>query len=336
MKRVRKSISRGDSAGTDPPLLSRWPIVPTPPRQSRSGRSGWLLVALVLGTVWLGGERVRAQPMTQVTTPYHVINDSFYESLGFGGFGINRMGPNGGWFFNTGPAGSAPPPFGGYDPAADARFGARIGPFNFNGLAGTGSSRSHVMQAPTITLTNGVPGFMFDGSMVPFVTGIVPVVGYAPVGTGIPPAGGMNGGQQGVSLLEERLVRMQQEQALAQAAAAGAEAAAAGQAQRVGGDAPPLVLQGPPPAAASPSSTGVSSTGSSANHGDISVAEIRAQQAAQEAQLQNEIQVRIEKARGHEQAGELGIAKIYYRQAAERAEGRLKQQLLEHIQQLSE
>ena len=48
------------------------------------------------------------------------------------------------------------------------------------------------------------------------------------------------------------------------------------------------------------------------------------------------IQMRIEKARGLEDAGKPGQAKIYYQQAATRADGELKKQLLEKVQSLGE
>ncbi len=302
----------------------------------RRGQDAVLLVGMVMIASVLALPRVvQAQPMVQLTTPYHTINDSFYESFGTGGWGIDRMGPNGGWFFNRGPANSTPPPFGSYDPAADARFGFHLGPFNFNWLGGQGSNRSHVMQAPTIVMPSGGSGMFFDGSMRPFVTGVVPVLGNNPMGMAIPVAP-----QRSISPLEQRLLRLQQEQAMLDAAAeeqgvgnamaqAAAMPAAAGE--------PPLVLNGADPgraAASSGGTPGVSSSGSTANHGDIGLAEIRAQHAAVDENRHQEIQVRIEKARGYEQAGQAGIAKIYYQQAAARADGDLKRQLLEKIRSL--
>ena len=81
----------------------------------------------------------------------------------------------------------------------------------------------------------------------------------------------------------------------------------------------------------------VAAADSTANHGDLSVAEIRRQQAApQDAARNQKIEVRIEKARGLEDAGKAGLAKIYYQQAATRADGELKKQLLEKIRSLGE
>ena len=146
-------------------------------------------VVLTAIVVWAGlacwqDAGVYAQQV-QLTSPFQTINDSFYENFGFGGINLGRSGPGGGWYFRTGPANSTPPPFGGYDPAADARFGMQFGgPFGlgFNMLAGQGSNRTHTMTAPTIVIPNGGSGYLFSGSMVPFVTGVIPVVGNAPMG----------------------------------------------------------------------------------------------------------------------------------------------------------
>ena len=46
--------------------------------------------------------------------------------------------------------------------------------------------------------------------------------------------------------------------------------------------------------------------------------------------------MRIEKARGYEEAGKPGLAKVFYQQAAARAEGELKKQLLDKIRSLGD
>ncbi len=172
-------------------------------------RNRHFAISFAVGTAFLLGAEVMAQQV-QITTPYHSINDSFYENFGVGWAPIFNMGNNGGWYFSGIPANSTPPPFGGYDPAADSRFGFKLGPLGFNFLAGQGSNRSHVMQAPTIVIPNGGTGFLFDGSVSPFVMGVIPVVGNAPM---TPVA---------TSPLAERLERLQQaeEQRLAAEAAA--------------------------------------------------------------------------------------------------------------------
>ena len=277
----------------------------------------------------------------QITTPYHSINDSFYENFGFGWAPVDKTGPNGGWYFSGIPANTAPPPFGGYDPAADARLGFRIGPFGFNMLAGQGSNRSHVMQAPTIVIPNGGTGYLFDGSVSPFVMGVVPVVGNAPMGQMVPVTTPIS-----TSPLAERLERLQQAEELRAARAAEAAAAdAPGIAEVVPAvpdppaqDDAPLVMKGGrivDPGSDSPAST-AGSAGSTANHGDLSLKDIEQQQAEQDAALRYEVLVLIEKARGKEAEGQPGLAKIYYQQAASRAEGDLKQQLDAKIESLGD
>ncbi len=310
---------------------------------------GCLVVIVIWGGLACGQNAAIYAQQVQITSPFQTINDSFYENFGLGGINMGRSGRGGGWYFRTGPANSTPPPFGGYDPAADARFGMQFGgPFGlgFNGLAGQGSNRSHTVTAPTIVIPNGGSGYLFSGSMVPFVTGVIPVVGNAPMGPMMPvvpqaqmPV--MPQAQSSVSPLAERLARLQQEQQAAeQAAADAAPAAGLNPAPAVPArDEAPLVLRGggnpDAPANSRPATSG-SAVSSSANHGDISVAEIRRQQAQQDAARQEEIQVRIEKARGCEEAGKPGLAKIYYQQAVSRAEGELKQQLLDKLRSLGD
>ena len=278
-------------------------------------------------------DRLQAQQV-QLTAPFHTINDSFYENFGTG-WGLNGGGRN--WFFDTGPASSAAPPFGGWDPATDARFGfggvtgGGIG-FNFNWLGGQGSNRSHIMQAPTIVVPNGGSGSLFSGSIRPFVTGVVPIVGNAPRVSMVP----VVAPQTSTSPLQERLERLRQQEAMAQAAQQPrVDQAAPDVAAR---DDDPLVLGGGAAVANQASGGGHSrsSVGSTANHGDISVDEIKRQQAHEDEARQQEILVKIEKARGCEEAGKLGVAKIYYQQAARQAEGEMKRKLLAKINSLSQ
>jgi hypothetical protein len=299
-------------------------------------RIGSLGCLLVCGVVVLGSHAaVAQQQQVQLTSPFHIINDSFYENFGLG-WGLDHRGPNGGWFFNTGPANSTPPPFGGYDPGADARFGFFAGNgntrFNFNWLGSQGSNRSHVMQAPTVVVPNGGTGYFFDGSVRPFVTGVVPVVGTGQFAQGTPLLP-----QASASPLQERLDRLQQENEIAQAQPP--EVVPPAPDNEPVQDEAPLILggdRGAGDAFAGGRTVRGSAAGSTANHGDISVAEIRRQQAAADAARQEEILLRIEQARGYEEAGKPGIAKIYYQQAATRAEGDLKKQLLEKIRSLDD
>ena len=268
----------------------------------------------------------------QLTNPFHSINDSFYENFGIGLSPIERSGRRGGWYFGGTKANSTPPQFGGYDTAADATFGFRIGQFGLNGLAGQGSNRSHVMEAPTIVIPNGGTGSIFSGSIRPFVTGVIPIVGNAPMGTMVPmPSPVMT------SPLAERMERMRwsEEQLAAQAAEFAArnevERVAAAGAPRAPADEDdgPLVIRSGRLAESEPSRSAgsMSSVGSTANHGDLSLRELRQQQAEREAAREYEALVLIEQGRGKEAEGKPGVAKIYYQQALSKADGPLKQQI---------
>lgn len=307
-------------------------------RTRPSNLGGWCL--LLMAVALLCSSTASAQQV-QLTSPFHSLNDRFYENFGIGLSPIERTGRRGGWFFSGTQANSTPPPFGGYDPAADASFGFRIGQFGINGVAGQGSSRSHVMEAPTIVIPNGGTGSIFSGSIRPFVTGVVPIVGNAPMGPMIPmPTPVMT------SPLAERLARLGgSEQALAAQAAefAAEDRAARNQAardrlvrpdaaqvrpERRSEDAPLVIRGGRGEDAPATASRGLGGgANSTANHGDLSLREIRQQQAQQQAAREYEALVLVEKGRGKEAEGELGLAKIYYQQALSRADEGLKQQI---------
>jgi hypothetical protein len=111
----------------------------------------------------------RAQ-YSAISSPLNTAGNSFAENIG-----VNWGFSGRNFFFNNG--GAALPPFGGHDPGADATFGFGGRGFSFNLTAGQGSSTTMGSQTGTITVPNGVPGFLFDGRQRPFVTGLVPVVG---------------------------------------------------------------------------------------------------------------------------------------------------------------
>lgn len=268
----------------------------------------------------------------KLTTPYQQLSDKFYENFNVH-FGFSGKG----FFFNPGVANSTPPPFGGYDPAADARFGFGMrgsnGGFNLGITAGEGSNRTNTVTAPTIVIPNGGSGSLFDGSQQPFVTGVVPVVGNG-MFSGIPMA--VPSRQSSLSPLQERLLRVQQGESASQSKHAPTGAAAeAAEPQPIRTPEAPLVLRNTSSKRGGSRPDSASASGSTANHGDLSVKEILSQQAVDDSTRQAEIAVRLEKARGYEEAGRLGIAKVYYQQAAARATGDQKRELLEKLQALS-
>jgi len=276
--------------------------------------------------------------MIGISTPFNSVSDDFFERIGMG-FGFQLQGGNraGGGsavvgllpggiqtpnvMFNQGGFQSALPQFGGHDPNSDANFGFALlkggnGAF-FNFAGGQGNTRNFINQTPSVTITNGQQGTFSDTSQTPFVTSIIPVIGDAfipPYYPTMAPA---------VHPLHERLERLREMQK--QQGASGMQRAAAA-AQALGNEnlsrEDKLSLQAE------------ASRGSSAGRGDLSVAEIKNQQAAEEAAKQTEVQGFIERAKGAEEAGKTNVAKIYYRQALARATGDLRNELQAKLQAL--
>jgi len=150
------------------------------------------------------------QDQVTVTAPFQSMSDSFSENFGIG-FGFS--GP--GFFFNNGGATSALAPFG-PPPTGGATFGGggRLGNarFGWNAIASQGSSRTMVMEAPTLTMMNGSGGFFFSGSMRPFVMGFVPVVAansISPIELRLQQLSEHGGLEQ--SILERRKQRLEEE-----------------------------------------------------------------------------------------------------------------------------
>ncbi len=159
-------------------------------------RSRLLCVGIMLGSVQV----VSAQ--SRITVPLRSGGNQYSEQIGVG-WGMGQQHAGGYWFFHNGGPGPLPP-FGGFDPNSQARFGwaGRSGDlsWSFGVVAGQGSSQSLGSQSPSIVLPNGGMGFFWNGVQQPFVTGIVPVVGAGPW----------------ISPVRERLWRLQYEQTLEQ------------------------------------------------------------------------------------------------------------------------
>ncbi len=156
-------------------------------------------VVLVGAAIWSFPADVAAQNVN-VTTPFVTNRDSYFENFGvnfgfsFGGGGgsgsrVSGLLPNGRLipnptFFQGGSLG-AQPVFGGYSPNAGARFGfGRRNPdgsgFSLGIHLAKGSNRQSFTTAPSLTVQNGFGGSLFHGSVRPFVSGYVPVVGNGP------------------------------------------------------------------------------------------------------------------------------------------------------------
>ncbi len=310
--------------------------------QTQEGHEG---VSDLLGQL----RRLQDQQVKQEVR-FNTLNDSFYERQGVN-FGFNLRGsdpasgrgivgldptgqatPNGDLQFRQGSAASAVPQFGGYDPAADATFGfanrGNDGDLLFNFFSGQGSTRSSVTQAPVIVTSNGAQGTVSDTSQTPFVTGVIPVVGAPSMAaiTGYP-VGGLVPQQQ--SVVQQRLQQLKYER-MRQATQRSTSPAEQGRQARV--------THGPAEGEGSIRLSGGSGNAgsSSADRGDLSVAEIRRQQQSTRNADDSELAAWIERARGAEAAGKDGVAKIYYKMAARRAEGDQKQQLIEKVRQFED
>lgn len=169
-------------------------------------------------------------------------------------------------------------------------FGIRAGNANLNfGLsAESGYDANFSSVTPSVTVPNGGTGAIYDVQQRPFVTGLVPMVGHFAPGIGttmVEP--------RVVSPLAERLSRLEAE-----------------------GGKPRPVSRGEASPQAAPRRAA-----SSAERGDLSLAEIRASQTNKSDAKATELESILEAARLREEAGDLGQALIDYGRAASRAEG---------------
>ena len=312
-----------------------------------------LYVGLPLGALacWLFlAAGVPAQQVT-VSTPYHAISEGFFENMGTS-WGLG--GRNWSFSFGGSPT-QAAPQFGGFDPNAGANFGfaRRTGGINgwFNANWSQGSRRSFVSQTPSITLTNGYPGYVADASLSPFVVSYVPVVGsYPRVGPPgpVPPAMMPSPGAPGVgrdavlNALQSVRADAAERERMQNASEAEAEAA------RMNRPAQPNVpggtvglsnraLLGKPasPPADEPTRKLAAARSSSAGRPAPSVAEARRLHAAEQAAKDEAALKYIELARNAEANGKPNVAKVYYQNAARGATGELREQILSRIQALN-
>ncbi len=256
-----------------------------------------------------------------LSTPMVGVSDSFYEWYGID-WGYRWSGPRGNFFFQRGGSLGTAPPFGGFDPNQAARLGFSSGGFNFNFTAAQGSNRTITASTPSVTVANGAVGSIRDVQMRPFVTGLIPVVGSRSGGRVPPPTL--------ISPLKARLARLQNEPPPQSPRPAPEQAVPrppqptpdAGELRLgTGTSAPELKLTG--------SGAAISS---SAERGDISIAEIRRRQAADRVEAAAALQTIIDEARAAESVGRFGAARARYRQAAARASGDLKRELLERLE----
>lgn len=308
-----------------------------------------------IGSLVLLVADVRAQQVT-VSTPYHSISDGFFENMGTS-WGLS--GPNWSFSFGGSPV-QAAPQFGGFDPTAGANFGfyRSSGGVNgfFNANWSQGYRQSFTSQVPSVTLTNGMPGFVADTSVSPFVISYVPVVGSYPgvrfPGPAVPPptpgASGV-GRDAVVSALRRARAEQALKERLEDANAAQAEAARMNRpdpnALDRGGDdfaliGPGAALRGASEAAPAAQGTDeamrklAAAQASSAGQPAPSVDEARRLHAREQAAQTGEALKYEELGRNAEAKGKPNVAKVYYRMAAGRASGEHRQRIMARLNAL--
>jgi hypothetical protein len=206
-----------------------------------------------------------------------------------------------------------------------------------------GNSRSSVTQTPSVTLINGQQGFVSDTSQTPFVMSVIPVVGAFPAVRVLSPVPTPQqlADAAGMPLMSGN-PRVQAMRDAAAAAAAddqpgalamppqGAGQQPAGQTARPRRAAPePVVAEEEGPAgrlAAAQDST--------AGRPAPSVAEARRVRAQEDDAEQEKLKALFERGLAAEEAGQPGVAKVYYQQVARRASGDLKDRALERLDAL--
>lgn len=236
--------------------------------------------------------------------------DSFSEFIGsnWGARGRN-------WFFNFGggaPGGGAAPPFGGVPGGIGGGFGFGGGGVSggFGFTAGQGYSSSLGSTSGSITTMNGAPGYLFNGTLTPFVTQIIPVVGtsgptvVSPLALKLQQAGGVQGLRPPLRMPES--------------------------------DAATTESAGDERSVRPSSNNGLAGNGSSAERGDFSVAAIRRSQAAETAALEAELDQFIAEADRLQAAGDNRGAALQYSKAAAKVEGSQREAFLKCARALRE
>ena len=246
--------------------------------------------------------------------------------------------------------GLAVPQFGGYAPGAGMTSGFQLrGPRGNASLfweASQGSRQSLVSQTPSVTLTNGYPGSISDTSQSPFVVGVVPIVGGAPIVGGFVP--GFPIGTQPYYSVGPPMqptyqgnprVQAMMRQIAADYARSGGAPSDDLLAGLPGGGAPaPKTARGQTgerPAAVDPAAQRLAAAqSSSAGRAVPSVAEARRLRQLEQAAQNGEAAVLYERGQTAEDGGKPGVAKIYYNRALKLASGDLRKQIFVRLEAL--
>jgi hypothetical protein len=301
--------------------------LPTSPRWIVTG-----LIAIAVASV-VAETAFAAPPQATIGTPFNTTSGSFFGQTGVGfGFGIPTSMPNGGsGVVGLNPQGGFAPnimfqnggqpaiPFGLGPTTPGASFGYAVktplGTAFFNLTASQGSDGGLMSGSSSITVMDGGTGFFSDTSQSPFVTGVVPVVGDG-----------------GSSVLGERLQRL----ANGEGATTQAELPHDAKPARAAADKPPVLEGHPATQGTDALSRRLTAAGeSSAGQPVASLAEIRAQQAAEDQAANEEYHQKIQMAEAALAGGKPGVAKIYYQQVVRHANGALKQQAIDALNTLN-
>jgi len=323
-----------------------------------SGRQVWIgWVGLWgCGLLWWWTGTALAQQMT-IGTPLHTVREGFFEHIGLQ---WALQGRN--WAIQFGGADLAPPTIGGFQPGAGIQGGFQFGGPGWSGQlqfsTAQGNTRTLTSNTPVVTVMNGATGYVADTSLSPFVIGLIPVVGaggLSPWG-GTAPGLGVAGPQmpawvpvrgtskverfwaEGGSIGASRYVPVAGS-ATAQAAASSGGFPASGGARTGSNRQTSSLLE---VKALGGAGTGVDESleqlrqaqQSTAGQAVPSVAEARALRQAEAQQANQEALHLFQRGQQAEQAGKTNVALAYYRMAAQRASGNLKQQILARLAQL--
>lgn len=230
-------------------------------------------VALLLVAAF-GGDAVAQQ--VNVGVPFRGIGHSFHEGVNLS-WGLRTPGAF--FQFNA----PAPPPFGGFDPNAQATIGGAAGGGFFRLSAGQGANSTFGGQTVSGNMIDGSTLVVGDASLRPFVTGMIPVVASDP------------------SPLREKLRRRALESLSNESSESSVTRVTSGHAE---------------------SKQESVRARSSAATSDLSVAAICSQQAAEDAILKQELQDILAKARLARSQGKPSVSRIYFQQALRRLSGR--------------
>ena len=291
-------------------------------------------IAVAAAVLLVAAQTADAQmfgPQVTMTVPSHNISDSFYERIG-----VDFDFDIGDFKFRQGSFDAAIPQVGGF---TGDRAGANFGFSTSKGknrarlrfALGQGSNRTHSMEAPVLTVSNGRQGFVTNTTQIPFVTNVVPIVNNwrgpiaaVPVNFAAQPGFG----QQPITSVTPYYGN----------ATAGLESrlrAAALAASREDDDDQLRYDQKRPAKSAIQVEQHTrqldAARGSSAGQPAPSVAAIRAAQAAATAADDSEALEHYRRGQAAEQRGKLGVAKIYYRNALQTASGSLRDEIQQRL-----